>query len=142
MREVIGWPIRVWLALFTLGFAAVLSIGVALSDEMLLIAFSITAIAIFILGYRSRLVITATQEELRVGRAKIESKYIDSVEILDQEAMKFERGPGIDPRAFLAIRFWVKSGVKLKINDSRDPTPYWLISTDKPAELKEVLKKI
>ena len=142
MREVIGWPIRVWLALFTLGFAAVLSIGVALSDEMLLIAFSTTAIAIFILGYRSRLVINATQEELRVGRAKIESKYIDSVEILDQEAMKFERGPGIDPRAFLAIRFWVKSGVKLKINDSRDPTPYWLISTDKPAELKEVLKKI
>ena len=142
MREVIGWPIRVWLALFTLGFAAVLSIGVALSDEMLFIAFSITAIAIFILGYRSRLVITATQEELRVGRVKIESKYIDSVEILDQEAMKFERGPGIDPRAFLAIRFWVKSGVKLKINDSRDPTPYWLISTDKPAELKEVLKKI
>jgi hypothetical protein len=142
MREVIGWPIRVWLALFTLGFAAVLSIGVALSDEMLLIAFFITAIAILIFGYKSRLVITASPEELCVGRAKIESKYIDSVEILDQVKMKFERGPGIDPRAFLAIRFWIKSGVKISINDYRDPTPYWLISTNKPEELEQVLKKI
>ncbi|MFN9952425.1 MAG: DUF3093 family protein, partial [bacterium] len=100
------------------------SIGVALIYEILLIDFSITAIAIFVLGYRSRLVITATQEELRVGRAKIECKYIDSVEILDQEAIKFERGPGIEPRAFLAIRFWVQFGVKLKINDSRETTPY------------------
>ena len=141
MREVINWPIRVWLALFLLGIASMISIGVALSDSMLLITFILTIIAILIFGYRSRLIILANQEQLIVGRANIESRFIESVEILDENAMKHERGPGFKPRAFLAIRFWVKGGIKVTLNDSRDPTPYWLISTNKAAEIKRALGK-
>jgi hypothetical protein len=141
MREVISWPIRVWLVLFSLGLAALISIGVVLSDSMLALAFFLTLIAILFFGYKSRLVIVANKENLQVGRAKIENKYIESVEILDEKAMKFERGPGINPRAFLAIRFWVRGGVKLTLNDNRDPTPYWLVSTNKAEELRAVLGK-
>ena len=141
MREVISWPIRVWLVLFSLGLAILISIGVVLSDSMLALAFFLTLIAILFFGYKSRLVIVANKENLQVGRAKIENKYIESVEILDEKAMKFERGPGINPRAFLAIRFWVRGGVKLELNDNRDPTPYWLVSTNKAEELRAVLGK-
>ena len=141
MREVINWPIRVWLALFLLGIASMISIGVALSDSMLLITFILTIIAILIFGYRSRLIILANQEQLIVGRANIESRFIESIEILDEQAMKHERGPGLNPRAFLAIRFWVKGGIKVTLNDSRDPTPYWLISTNKAEEIKSALGK-
>ena len=141
MREVISWPIRVWLVLFSLGLAILISIGVVLSDSMLALAFFLTLIAILFFGYKSRLVIVANKENLQVGRAKIENKYIESVEILDVKAMKFERGPGINPRAFLAIRFWVRGGVKLTLNDKRDPTPYWLVSTNKAEELRAVLGK-
>ena len=141
MREVINWPIRVWLALFSLGIASVISFGVALSDSMLLLTFLLTIIAILFFGYRSRLIVLADKERLIVGRANIESRFIESIEILDEQAMKHERGPGLNPRAFLAIRFWVKGGIKVKLNDSRDPTPYWLISTNKAEEIKNALGK-
>jgi len=42
-----------------------------------------------------------------------------------------------NPRAYLALRFWVKTGVKIELADPADPTPYWLISTKKGRELKE-----
>jgi hypothetical protein len=35
----------------------------------------------------------------------------------------------------LAIRFWVGEGVQLFVNDSRDTTPYWLISTKNGLDL-------
>ena len=55
--------------------------------------------------------------------------------------MKHERGPGLNPRAFLAIRFWIKGGIKVTLNDARDPTPYWLVSTKKAEEIKSALGK-
>ena len=36
-----------------------------------------------------------------------------------------------DPAAFNGTRFWVSTGVKVEINDKKDPTPYWLISSRK-----------
>ena len=141
MREVIIWPLRVWLFAFSLGLAIVISIGVILSDLLLLFFLGLTLILILLLGFRSRLVIEANREQLTVGRARIESKYIESIAVLDEEEMKYLRGPGINPLAYLAIRFWIKGGVKVKLNDSRDPTPYWLVSSRNPEALRTALAK-
>jgi len=46
-----------------------------------------------------------------------------------------------DPAAFLAIKFWVSTGVKITLKDQRDPTPYWLVSCKKGRELKSILYK-
>ena len=51
MREVIIWPLRVWLLVFSLGLAIVISIGVVLSDVLLLISLALTFLAIFFFGY-------------------------------------------------------------------------------------------
>lgn len=141
MREVIIWPLRVWLLVFSLGLAIVISIGVVLSDVLLLISLAITFLAILFFGYKSRLVIEVSRDQLVAGRARIDRIYLGEIEVLDQKAMKFEMGAGIDPRAFFAIRFWVKAGVKVMLNDSRDPTPYWLISSRNPEAIKRALKK-
>ncbi len=85
MREVINWPIRVWLGLFILGIASVIAIGVALSDAMLLLTLILTIISILVFGYRSRLIILADKERLIVRRANIESRFIENVEILDEQ---------------------------------------------------------
>jgi hypothetical protein len=45
-----------------------------------------------------------------------------------------------DPSAFLAIRFWSGKAVKVEVKDSRDATPYWLISSKNPKRLVEALK--
>lgn len=141
MREVIIWPLRVWLFAFSLGLAIVISIGVVLSDVELFITLGVIFTLIILLGFRSRLVIEASEEGLVVGRAKIESKFIESIELLSEKQMKFERGPGFNPRAFLAIRFWIKGGVKVTLSDARDPTPYWLVSCKNPEGIRATLAK-
>ncbi len=142
MREVIVWPFRVWLVAISLGLAILISVGVVLSDAELLFALILTLLAILIVGYQSRLIIEANQDFLKVGRANIESKFIGKVEILDEAAMKHERGAGLNPSAFLAIRFWVKGGAKIYLNDRRDPTPYWLVSTRHPEKISAALKNV
>jgi hypothetical protein len=54
--------------------------------------------------------------------------------------MRFARGRDADPAAYLAIKFWSPSGVLVKVNDSRDSTPYWLISSKRANELAAALR--
>ena len=139
MREVIKWPIRVWLLFLSLILAVALSVGVVLSDISLII-FTSSLLAITVLFSRnSRLIISASRELLIVGGARIEKKFIREIIPLDEVNMKYERGAGINPRAFLAIRFWVKGGMKVILDDARDPTPYWLVSTKRADEIKTQL---
>jgi hypothetical protein len=37
------------------------------------------------------------------------------------------------------MNFWVKTGVKVALQDKNDPTPYWLISSRKATELVKAL---
>jgi hypothetical protein len=45
-----------------------------------------------------------------------------------------------DPQAFLAIRFWASQGVQIMIDDERDVTPYWLVTSKKGMELIKAIK--
>ena len=78
-------------------------------------------------------------DELRVGAAHLEFRYIDDVELLDAAAMKLLRTRDANPAAFLALRFWTPTGVKVTLNDRRDPTPYWLISCKNGRVLRSAL---
>lgn len=78
--------------------------------------------------------------ELRIKRAHIPVKYLGQIEEITKEKFGFERTRGADPAAFFAITFWISRGIKVTVNDHRDPTPYWLISTKRAAELAAALK--
>jgi len=67
--------------------------------------------------------------------AKIQLKYIKKVSALDKKQFIKLRGPDADPAAFNATRFWVNTGVKIELNDKKDPTPYWLVSSKKAKQL-------
>lgn len=139
MSETIRWPIRIWVAIFALNLSIVLAVGVALSDLMILALFlGLTIITIYS-SIRTTLRIHVTQNSLRVRDAEIERKYIDRIEILDETEMRQERGVLLNPKAYLALRFWVKTGVKIYLSDARDPTPYWLISSRKGKTIKNIL---
>ncbi|CAB4581818.1 unannotated protein [freshwater metagenome] len=68
---------------------------------------------------------------LYVGNAKIEGKYLKKATPLNKSDFLKLRGRNADPAAFNGTRFWVSTGVKVEINDKKDPTPYWLISSRK-----------
>jgi len=60
-------------------------------------------------------------------------------EALDVAAMRHELGPGLDGRAYVCLRAWARTGVRVALDDPADPTPYWLISTRRPQLLVEAL---
>jgi len=141
MREVISWPIRVWLLFIFLIGAILISVGVALSDVVLaLLALALFSLTLFF-SFSSRLYLIASSQFLSVGKAGIETRFIKEVIPLNESEMKYERGSGLDPRAYLALRFWVKGGMKVLLDDPRDPTPYWLASTRRADEFKKYLGK-
>ena len=79
--------------------------------------------------YRSRLIIQVKDGKLFVAGAKIEKKFIGEVTALNPAEMKRLRGRDVNAIAFTEVRFWVKTGVKVEVNDANDPVPYWLISS-------------
>jgi hypothetical protein len=92
--------------------------------------------------YRSRLIIEVKDGKLFVAGAKIEKKFIGEVTALNSAEMKRLRGRDSNAIAFTEVRFWVKGGVKVEVNDPNDPVPYWLISSKNTEKLVSAINKI
>ncbi|MGB3910439.1 MAG: DUF3093 domain-containing protein [Pseudolysinimonas sp.] len=86
-------------------------------------------------------VIEVTDGMLRVGRARIERTFVGTVSAHTGADAVAERGTRLDARAWLALRGWISGVVRIEIADDADPTPYWLVSTRRPAELAAALTK-
>jgi Protein of unknown function (DUF3093) len=97
------------------------------------------AIAVGILVLTSARV-EVTDGRLRAGRASIPTELTGAPEVLDPAEMARLRGPGIDPRAYLCQRGWVRAGVMVPVHDAGDPTPYWLISSQHPEQLADAIE--
>lgn len=82
-----------------------------------------------------------TDTEFRAGGAKVPRSLIGRVEAFREPEATVQRGLKLDARAWLLIRGWIGPVVKVELNDPRDPTPYWLISTRKPEELARALSE-
>lgn len=125
---------------FLLGSVA-LSIWAAFDNRSGLIALILALVALPIINHSMLMRITVSQTELRVGRAHIERTYLGPAHVLTIDEMRMTRGRDADPAAYLALRFWQPRGVKIEINDARDSTPYWLISSKNAKGLVEALNK-
>jgi hypothetical protein len=79
-------------------------------------------------------VIEVADGRLRAGRAEISLDETGVAIGATDAAARVERGTGLDARAHLVIRGWVKHVVRVPIVDPADPTPYWLVSTRRPKE--------
>ena len=78
--------------------------------------------------------------ELRVGKAKIPTKFLIQGRKISPEQRFGERGPELDARAYVRFQIGVKPLVRFENVDESDPTPYWLFSTRRPAELIEAIE--
>jgi hypothetical protein len=79
---------------------------------------------------------------LRVGRAILEPEYVGTACALAPDEARTLRGRAADPRAFLTVRSWMAGAVRVDVADDRDPTPYWLVSTRRPAALVSALNAV
>lgn len=86
-------------------------------------------------------VIEISDGQLSVGNASIALKLISKVEVIAPEAAFAERGPKLSPAAYVRFQPTVSGLVKVFLSDPEDPTPYWLFSSRKGNELKDLLKR-
>jgi hypothetical protein len=139
-REVIRAPLWLLAVVYFFMLSVVISIWSALGDNAALIALVLVSGALVWIYSATALTIEVNEKELRVGKAHINLDFVGDCINLDNEAIKRVRTRDADPRAFLAIRFWAPKGIQIVINDTRDSTPYWLISSNDGAELIKAIK--
>ena len=85
--------------------------------------------------------ITFDGEVLRIDKANIDREYLGNVTVLDKNAMRLLRTRDADPAAYLAIKFWEPRGLRIDLNDSRDKTPYWLVTSKRGEEIAALLNR-
>lgn len=137
--ERINWPLWLWLFIAMMIASIYLTIWAPFNTLAATVVSLSLATLLVVSSQKSRLEIVVINNWLYVGNAKIESKYIKKVVILDKSAYLKLRGVKADPAAFNATRFWISTGVKVEISDKSDPTPYWLISSRKTKALAAAL---
>jgi hypothetical protein len=139
-REVIRTPLWLLAIVYFFMLSLVISIWAALGNNSALISLAVVTAALLWIYSATALAIEVDNKELRVGKAHISLSLIGDCLDLDNEAIKRVRTRDANPQAFLAIRFWAPKGIQVTINDSKDSTPYWLISSNAGAELIKAIK--
>jgi len=135
-RERLGVPWWAWP--LGLAFAAFFALEVFLGSTRGLawvpyaVLLPVTAAGLVALG---RVVVRVDGGELHVDDAHIPVSFVTEVNVLDARAKAALMGPAARPYAFVVQRPWIAGGVRVVIDDPADPTPYWVVSSRRPADL-------
>lgn len=139
--QVLQPPLWLLAFIFFLLASIALSVWAAFDNPVGLLTLVVGVLLLFIIRKSLTMKIDLSPNELRIGSAHIERSFLGEAIELSVDQMRLARGRDADPAGFLAIRFWQPHGVKITVEDPRDPTPYWLISTKNAKGLVEALKK-
>jgi hypothetical protein len=138
-REVIRAPFWLIAFIYFLFLSLVFAVWAAIGNQPAFITWVVLTVLIVLIALKTTLVIEVDENEMRAGPAHIELKYLGKATVLDSKEMGRLRTRDADPASFLIFRFWRSTGVKVEINDTRDKTPYWLITSKRNNELAEIL---
>lgn len=140
-KEVLRPPIWVLAFIYFLLLSLVIAFWAAFDNRTAFITFLMATVAIIYIAIAMRSTISIDGQELRIDQAHIELKYLGGVEQLTSSQMRLLRTRDADPAAYLAIKFWLSTGVKITISDPRDPTPYWLVTSKRGDQIATLLNK-
>ena len=94
-----------------------------------------------VLAVASRSRVRLADGVLHVRGARVPVTSLGSITPLDATGVRRWLGPLAHRWAFVALRPWLQSAVRLELADPADDTPYWLIGTRRPAELVAALEQ-
>ena len=77
--------------------------------------------------------------QLVAGRAHIDIGFVGDVNELDKTHAATTRGRDADTRAWMLLRGWIPTALRVDITDPADPTPYWYLSTRHPHQLASAI---
>lgn len=126
------WWVQTTMLMATLWLAFVVAMPVWAAS--LFVGLILLGVVVFFLRLGSARV-AVHDGELYAGRARIPTRLVGEAEQLDAEGTRRVHGVDADARAFLLTRPYLKRSVRIPVHDPADPTPYWLVSTRRPATL-------
>lgn len=141
-REVIRTPLWLLAIIYFFFLSLVISIWAALGNNSALVSLVVLTLTLISIYIKTALIIEVDEREIRVGRAHLQREFLGEIVALNNQQLKKIRTRDADPAAYLAIRFWSPRAVQLFVNDTRDQTPYWLISTTQPERVLTALKAL
>ncbi|MDK1475923.1 DUF3093 domain-containing protein [Streptomyces sp. 549] len=77
---------------------------------------------------------------LVAGSARIPLSALGRAEVLDEAEARAWRSYKADPRAFMVLRGYVPTAVRVEVTDPADPTPYVYLSSRRPERLVAALE--
>lgn len=77
---------------------------------------------------------------LAAGEARIPVAALGEPEVLDAEEARAWRTYKADVRAFMLMRSYVPTAVRVEVTDPADPTPYVYVSTREPQALAAAIR--
>ncbi|MGQ0623435.1 MAG: DUF3093 domain-containing protein [Sporichthyaceae bacterium] len=134
-------PLLWWLiptffvAVFAAGMNAFVGPGAGIATAVLLAA----GVSDALRRYGS-LEVVVEPSMFRAGRGRLPISAIGEVHPLDAAQARALRGPRADARAFLVLRGYVPTAVRVNVADPADPAPYWYVSTRDPQALATALQ--
>ncbi|MEV4616292.1 DUF3093 domain-containing protein [Kitasatospora sp. NPDC049258] len=84
--------------------------------------------------------IRVVQGSLVAGQARIPVGALGEARPLDRAEALAWRSVKADPRAFMLLRSYVPTALRVEISDPADPTPYVYLSTRSPQRLAEAIE--
>jgi hypothetical protein len=105
-----------------------------------LLAALVTAVlgAALVVAY-GRISVRVQDGYLEAGPARLPLTALGAATALDAEAARRLRTTEADARAFMLLRGYVTTAVRVDVTDPEDPTPYLYLSTRRPDKLVKVL---
>jgi Protein of unknown function (DUF3093) len=133
-------PLRWWVQGTMLVASAWLAAAVALpaAGAFAVAAVGLVLMSAFLLSYGGAR-IEVGGGMLRAGPAGIETSLVGAATPLDAPGTRRQAGVDADARAYLLLRPFVKTSVRVEVTDPADPTPYWLLSSRRPEALASAL---
>ncbi|WP_104818585.1 DUF3093 domain-containing protein [Kitasatospora sp. MMS16-BH015] len=126
-----------------------LALGLGLSLALVLLRFSpIAALAGLVAGTAAGAAalssygsarIRVVQGSLVAGAARIPVSALGAAQPLTPTEAVAWRGVKADPRAFMLLRSYVPTALRVEVTDPQDPTPYLYLSTRSPLKLADAL---
>ncbi|MFG2030205.1 DUF3093 domain-containing protein [Streptomyces sp. NPDC048825] len=98
-----------------------------------------TAVAAVVASSYGSVRIRVVGDSLIAGDAKIPVSALGQAHVLDAEETRAWRTYKADPRAFLLLRAYIPTALRVEVTDPSDPTPYLYLSTREPERLAAAL---
>ncbi|MEV6020237.1 MULTISPECIES: DUF3093 domain-containing protein [unclassified Streptomyces] len=99
-----------------------------------------TAVAAVAASSYGSIRIRVVGDSLIAGDAKIPVTALGGSEVMDPEEARAWRTYKADTRAFMLLRSYIPTALRVQVTDPEDPTPYLYLSTREPERLAAALE--